>query len=65
MVIMLLSSAVDHGFEPASGQNKNYTIGMCCFSAKHVALRRKTGWLGIRIMCQSGGVIPIRRLLFQ
>jgi len=46
MMIVLLSSAVDHGFEPLSGQNKNYTNGICCFSAKHIALRRKRkDWL--------------------
>jgi len=27
---------------------------MCCFTAKHTALRRRTGWLVIRIMCPSG-----------
>ena len=32
-------------------QVKDYKIGICCISAKHVALR--TGGLGIRIMCQS------------
>jgi hypothetical protein len=31
---------VDCGFEPRSGQTKYYKIGMCCFSAKHAALRR-------------------------
>jgi hypothetical protein len=35
-----LSVAVDCGFEPRSGQTKDYTIGICCFSAKHAALRR-------------------------
>jgi len=56
MISVLASSAVDHGFESRSGQTKNYKIGICCFSAKHAALKRraKTGWLGIRIMCQSG-----------
>jgi hypothetical protein len=45
-VIVLASSAVNHEFEPLSGQNKNYTNGICCFSAKHVALRRKSkDWL--------------------
>jgi hypothetical protein len=34
-----VSSAVDRGFEPRSGQTKDYKIGMCCFSAKHVTLR--------------------------
>jgi hypothetical protein len=51
MVSVLASSAVDRGFEPGSDQAKDYKIGICCFSAKHAALRRKTGWLRIRIMC--------------
>ena len=42
MVSVLLSSAVDSGFEPWSGQIKEYKIGICCFSAKHAALRRKS-----------------------
>jgi hypothetical protein len=37
MVSVLASSAVDRGFE----QTKDYKIGICCFSAKHAALRRK------------------------
>ena len=41
MVSALALSAVDRGFEPRSGQTKDYTIGMCCFSAKYAALRRK------------------------
>jgi hypothetical protein len=46
MVSVLASSAVDRGFEPRSGQTKDYKIGMCCFSAKHAALRRKSkDWL--------------------
>ena len=46
MVSMLASSAVDLGFEPRSGQTKNYKIGICCFSAKHAAFRSKSkGWL--------------------
>jgi hypothetical protein len=32
---------VDRGFEPRSGKTKDYEIGICCFSAKHAALRRK------------------------
>jgi hypothetical protein len=28
-------------FEPRSGQTKEYTIGMYCFSDKHVVLRSK------------------------
>ena len=46
MVSVLVSSAVDRGFEPRSGQTKDYKIGICCFSAMHIALRRKSkDWL--------------------
>ena len=39
---MLASSAVDREFEPWWGQTKDYKIGICCFSAKHAALNRKS-----------------------
>ena len=43
---MLVSSSTDRGFEHRSGQTKNNAIGICCFSAKHAALRRKSkDWL--------------------
>ena len=42
MVSVLALSVVDRWFEPRSGQTKDYTIGICCFSAKHAALRRKS-----------------------
>ena len=42
MVIVLTSSAVDRGFEPRSGQIKEDKIGICCSSAKHAVLRRKS-----------------------
>jgi hypothetical protein len=46
MVSMLTSSAVDHAFKPRTGQTKDYEIGICCFSAKQAALRRKSkDWL--------------------
>ena len=46
MVSVLTLSAVDDGFEPRSGQTKDYKIGICCFSAKDTALRRKSkDWL--------------------
>ena len=41
-VSVLASSTVDRGFKPRSGQTKDYTIGICCFSAKDAALRRKS-----------------------
>jgi hypothetical protein len=46
MVSVLASSTVDRGFEPRSGQTKDYKLGICCFSAKHAVLRRKSkDWL--------------------
>jgi hypothetical protein len=39
MVIVLDSSAGDRGFEPRSVQTKDCKNGICCFSAKHAALR--------------------------
>ena len=42
MANVLASSSVDRGFEPHSGQTKDYNIGICCFCAKHAALRRKS-----------------------
>ena len=50
MVGMFTSCVVDRGSE-------DYKIGICCFSAKHAALDRKTGWLRIRIMCLCGGYV--------
>jgi hypothetical protein len=41
IVSVLFSSAVDRGFEPRWGQTKAYKIGICCFSAKDTAIRRK------------------------
>jgi hypothetical protein len=50
---MLASSTVDRGFEPRSGQAKDYKFGMCYFSAKHAALRRKSkDWFGF--IAESG-----------
>ena len=46
MVSVVTSKAVACGFEPRSGQTKDYTFGICCFSAKHTSLRRKSkDWL--------------------
>ena len=49
MVSVLDSSAVDRGFEPRSSQTKDYKIGMCCFSAKHAALRSQSKEISARI----------------
>ena len=59
--------AVDIGFEPRSGQTKDYKIGICCFSAKHAALRRKSkDWLAQnQNNVSEWGYMSIRRVLFQ
>ena len=44
---VLTSCAIDRGFELNLGQTNDYKIGICCFSAKHAALRRNNKhWLG-------------------
>jgi hypothetical protein len=46
MVSVLASNVADRGFEPRSGQPKDFEIDVCCLSAKHAALRRKSkDWL--------------------
>ena len=56
IVSVLVSSAVDRGFELRSGQIKEYKISMCCFSVKHAALRRNCkDWMARnQVMCPSG-----------
>ena len=54
MTKVLALIAVDRGFDPRSGQTKDYKIGICCFSVKHSALRRKSKDFGNRIMSPSG-----------
>jgi len=58
---------VDRGFEPRSGQIKDYEIGICCFSAKHTVLRRKIkDWLAQnQDNVSEWGDMSIRGLLFQ
>ena len=67
MVSVLASSVIDRGFEPRSGQTKDYKIGMCCFSPKHAALRRKSkDWLARnQNNVFEWSDISIRGLLFQ
>ena len=67
MVNMLAPRVVDHGFEPRSGETKDYKIGICCFSAKHAALRRKNkDWLARNLdNVYEWGDMPICGLLFQ
>ena len=45
-VMVIVWSVVDRVFESRPGQTKDYKIGICCCSAKHAALRRKSkDWL--------------------
>ena len=61
MLSVLVSSVVDRGFELQSYQTKHYKIGICCFSDKHTALRRKSkDWL-----VRNHDNVSIRKLLFQ
>ena len=56
MFRVLASSAVDRGLEARSGQTKDYNIGICCISAQHAALRRKSkDWLARN---QNNFVLP-------
>ena len=50
-----------------TGQTKDYKIGICCFSAKHAALRRKSeDWLARNQNSVSEwGNMSIHGLLFQ
>jgi hypothetical protein len=46
MVSVLASSEIDCEYELRPCQTKEYKIGICCFSAKNAALRRKSkDWL--------------------
>ena len=67
MVSVLSLGVVDRGFDPRSGQTKDYKIDICCFSAKQAALRRKSkDWLARNLDNVSElGDMSIRGLLFQ
>ena len=67
MVSVLASSAVDRGFEPRSGQTRELKFGICCFSANHATLRRKSkDWLARnQDNVFEWGDMTIRGLLFQ
>jgi hypothetical protein len=67
MVSVLASRAVDRGLEPSLGQTKDYKIGICSFSAKHMALRIKSkDWLARnQANASEWGNMFICGLLFQ
>jgi hypothetical protein len=67
MVIVLTSGTVDRGFQPRSGQTKDYKTGINFFYANHTQLRRnsteriaryqdnvsKCGGMSIHVCCFS------------
>ena len=67
MISVLASSVVDRGFEFRLGHTKDYKIGICCFSGKHTALKRKSkDWLARnQVNVSEWGDMSIHRLLFQ
>ena len=65
IVSVLASSAVGPGFEPRSGHTKDYEIGMCCFSSKYTALRRKRKDWSARNQNKVSSGVSIRGLLFH
>ena len=67
MVSLFASSVVDRGFDPRSGQSKEYKIGICCFFAKHTALSKKNkDWLARnQDNVSEWGDMSIRGLLIQ
>jgi hypothetical protein len=67
MVSMLSSSAVDREFEHRLGQTKDYKIGICCFSTKQAALRRKSkDWMAWnQNNVSEWNDMSTHRLLFQ
>jgi hypothetical protein len=63
----LASSAVNRGFQSQSSPTKDSNIDICCFSAKHAALRRKSNDCLARNQdnVYDWSNMPSRRLLFQ
>jgi hypothetical protein len=67
IVSLFALSAVDYWFQPWSIQTKHYTIGMCYFSAKYAALRRKRkDWFALNHENVSErSDMPTQGLLYQ
>jgi hypothetical protein len=62
-----MARAVNRGCELLSGQTKDYEIGICCFSAKHAGLKKKSkDWLDRnQDNVSEWSDMSTRRLLFQ
>ena len=57
MITVHASSAVDRGFDPWSSRTKDYEIGICCFSAKHAALRENNLLFIVLAHCNIGFLV--------
>ena len=55
----------DCEFKSPSGQTKDYEIGICCFSSKHTAFRRKSWLSGSQNNVSKMSGMSSCRLLFQ
>jgi hypothetical protein len=64
---VLVSSTVDRELEPRSGQIKDSKIGICSFSAKYAALRRKSRLVRVLplTVCHSKTLMAYFRAKFQ
>ena len=66
-IIYYICGVIVNVLDPRSGQTKDQKIGICCFSAKHAALRRKSkDWLARKQdNVSEWSDMPIGGLLFQ
>ena len=66
-VSVLACSVGDHGIEPRSDKTKAITWVHVAFllRTQHYGEKVKTGWLGIRIMCQEWSDMCTSGLLFS
>ena len=67
IVSVIVSNAIDGGFEARAGQTKDYKICIGCFSVMQTVLRRKSkDWLARnQNNVSEWGHMSIRGLLFQ
>ena len=68
LIRVLISNAVDHGFEPLRVKPKTmkFVFVASPLSMQLYGIKAKTGWLGIRIFCQNGATcLPVDCCLSQ
>jgi hypothetical protein len=72
---VLVSSAVDRGFESRSGQTKDYTIGICYLSSKHAAFihftfifvsaKDRVGFCSILQLCHDENKLTFNEMIMR